>query len=98
MGFFCVLAQDLRKNQPINKKTFGSIFKNPLNASAGALIDEMGYKGFQYKNVQISEKHANFMINTEDCDFKDAILVINDIVKKVKAKKGIDLEPEVKIV
>jgi UDP-N-acetylmuramate dehydrogenase len=84
--------------QPLKAKTFGSIFKNPKNNSAGKILDDLGFRGYTYKNLQISEKHANFMVNLGNSDFQDIITLIKIIQTKVKNETGIKLELEVQII
>ena len=89
----------LRKaKQPLGEYTFGSIFENPAEISAGAIIDQLGYKGRQIGDAKISEKHANFMINMGNASFEDAVSLIEEIKKVVKQHRGIDLSLEVKII
>ena len=91
-------ASSLRKkNQPLRYRSAGSIFKNPKDTAAGYLIDKTGLKGKKIGGAQISEKHANFIINKENASSRDVIKLINIIEKKVKSKFGIKLELEIKI-
>lgn len=86
-----------KERHPINKKTFGCIFKNPPTKSAGKIIEDLGLKGYKYKNIQISTKHANFLINLGNVEFNDIIYVINKIKTQSKNELNIELEPEVHI-
>lgn len=91
--------QEYRKNtQPIDAKNAGSVFKNPEGLSAGKLIDEASLKGFRVNDAMVSEKHANFIINTHKATSSDIIKLINIIKKKVKEENNIDLELEQVIV
>ena len=65
-----------KKSQPLNKRSAGSLFKNPKNNSAGKLLDEAGLKGFSIGDAKISEKHANFFINDGDATSKDMLMLI----------------------
>ncbi|MDD4352333.1 MAG: UDP-N-acetylmuramate dehydrogenase [Candidatus Gracilibacteria bacterium] len=77
----------------------GSFFQNPVgDKSAGQLIEEAGLKGLRIGGAQISEKHANFILNVDNASFADLIELKNQIQKAVKDKFGIELEPEVVIV
>lgn len=77
-------------------KTAGCIFKNPTNGiSAGKLIDECGLKGLSKGDAQISQKHANFIINRSQASSSDILYLINKIKDKVNAQKGILLEEEI---
>ena len=92
-------ASNLRKkNQPLKYRSAGSIFKNPKKSlAAGYLIDKAGLKGEKIGGAQISEKHANFIINSDNASSRDVICLINMIEKKIKSKFNINLELEIKI-
>ncbi len=87
----------LRKTQPKYPRQFGSVFKNPPGMSAGKLIEEAGFKGFVYKNVQVSTIHANFILNFGN-SADDIYYVIRNIQERVYKLFGIKLEPEVNII
>lgn len=92
-------AQDGRKNtQPLNKRSAGSLFKNPANNSAGKLIDEAGLKGFSIGDAKISTKHANFLINDGKATSHDMIQIIKKVRNTVKERFNIMLELEVKLI
>ena len=86
-----------KKSQPLNKRSAGSLFKNPKNNSAGKLLDEAGLKGFSIGDAKISEKHANFFINDGDASSKDMIMLIKKAHKEVKDKFNVNLSLEVKL-
>ena len=92
-------ASNLRKkNQPLRYRSAGSIFKNPKqDLAAGYLIDKSGLKGKRIGGAQISEKHANFIINTDNASSSDVIGLINMMKKNVNSKFNIKLELEIKI-
>jgi UDP-N-acetylmuramate dehydrogenase len=88
-------------SQPIREKTGGSTFKNPLDSngeklSAWKLNDEAGMRGYRRGGAQVSEKHANFLINTGDATAADIEGLGEDVRAAVKAKHGIELEWEIK--
>ena len=87
---------EARKNQP-KGASFGSIFKNPPNDSAGRLIEAVGLKGYKTSNCELSAKHANFLINHGKGSFDEAFYLINLAKSKVKESFGIELETEVVI-
>lgn len=89
--------QERLTKQPLRERTFGSIFKNPKGDYAARLIEASGLKGFVFKSVKISEKHANFMVNLNDATYEDIIEFIALIKTEVKAKQGVDLKCEVHI-
>jgi UDP-N-acetylmuramate dehydrogenase len=85
-----------RKNaQPLDKPNTGSVFKNPLPEYAGKLIEEAGLKGFSMGQVQVSPKHANFIVNNGGATAREFVELVNHIREKVKEKSGIDLHTEV---
>lgn len=87
---------EARKNQP-KGASFGSIFKNPPNDSAGRLIEAVGLKGHKIGACELSAKHANFLINHGGGSFNEALELINLAKSEVKAKFGVELETEVVI-
>lgn len=95
--------QDLNKkryiSQPLKHKSAGCIFKNPTsNISAGFLIDSCGLKGVVQGDAEISQKHANFIINKGRASASDVLYLIKKIKTTVFNKTGILLEEEVKII
>jgi len=90
---------DYRKDrQPLEFPSAGSIFKNPSDISAGQLIDQCGLKGKRIGNVEISKKHANFIINLGDGKAEDVLKLIDLMKKQVKDKFNIQLEEEIQYV
>jgi UDP-N-acetylmuramate dehydrogenase len=87
-----------RAKHPLEYRNFGSIFKNPPDVPAGKIIDELGLKGTRIGDAQISEKHANFIVNRGQAKAGDILALIEMVRKKVREEKGIDLEPEVRII
>lgn len=85
-----------RRTQPVAERTFGSTFKNPPCCYAGALIEEVGLKGFRIGNAKISEKHANFIVNLGEAKAQDVLELIYLAKTKVYERFQILLEPEVK--
>ncbi len=86
-----------KRTQPLNWPTAGSTFRNPKDTFAAQLIEECGLKGFRVGNAEVSDKHANFIINLGDATAKDIESIIDHIESEVFRKKGIKLEREVKI-
>jgi len=84
--------------QPYHQPSFGSVFKNPKKNYAAKLIDDMGLKGFRIGGAEISTMHSNFIINTSSASSKDIFELITVIQQKVLQKKGIYLQPEVRMI
>lgn len=87
--------------QPIREKTGGSTFKNPDPAlsggrSAWACVDAIGMRGATRGDAQVSEKHANFLINRGAARAADIEGLGEEIIAKVKAQLGVDLHWEIK--
>ena len=72
-------------SQPLEYPSCGSVFRNPEGLFAGKLIEDIGLKGYRIGGAQVSEKHANFIINYDNAtskDIHDLILYVKDEVKK----------------
>lgn len=85
-------------SQPLEFPSAGSVFRNPPDNFAGKLIEDIGYKGKTINGAKVSDKHANFIINTGGATGKDIIQLINEIKEKVKEKYDIELILEQEIV
>ncbi|MGJ3242576.1 MAG: UDP-N-acetylmuramate dehydrogenase [Opitutales bacterium] len=85
--------QTRRKSQPRDPSA-GCIFKNPEGGFAGQLVDAAGLKGQRVGDAEVSETHANFIINTGQARAADVIALVNQIRQSVYAGHGIVLEPE----
>lgn len=90
------LLEKRKASQPLEYPSCGSVFKNPEGHSAGALIDSAGLKGSLCGGAQISEKHANFIVNKNNASASDVRTLIERAQEKVKEHYGIELQPEVK--
>ena len=84
-----------KSTQPLDKPSCGSTFKNPPGDSAGRLIDAAGLKGASEGGAQISEKHANFFVNTGNATAMDLYRLIKHARDTVADQFQIQLEPEV---
>ncbi|MBQ2946808.1 MAG: UDP-N-acetylmuramate dehydrogenase [Bacilli bacterium] len=82
------------ETQPLEYPSAGSVFRNPEGDFAGRLIEEIGYKGKSIGGAQVSEKHANFIINTGNATGEEVKELINDIKNKIKEKYNIELKVE----
>jgi len=96
--------REKRKGQPYGLPSCGCIFKNPLDpstqqpVSAGKLIDDLGLKGYRLGGAEISDKHANFMVNRSAASAEDFLALISLTHDIVRQKKGIELNVEVQVV
>ena len=90
---------DTRKSrQPWGMPNAGSVFKNPLDESAGKLIEAAGLKGRAVGGAQVSAKHANFIVNTGKATAADVLALMEIVKQAVLDVHGVRLEPEIKIV
>lgn len=81
-------------SQPLQWPSCGSTFKNPPGDKAGRLIDLCGLKGFRVGGAQVSDLHANFILNRGQATASDVLAVVRHIQDTVKSQKNIVLEPE----
>ena len=86
------------EKQPYHLPSFGSVFKNPKNNYAAKLIDELALKGYKVGDAEISTMHANFIVNNSSANSEDIFKLISLIQQKVLQKKGIFLQPEVRMI
>ena len=84
--------------QPLEYPSCGSVFKRPGGHFAGQLISEAGLKGYRIGGVEVSEKHAGFMVNVDNGTAKDYEDLIAHVIEAVEAHSGVRLEPEVRII
>lgn len=84
--------------QPLGQPNAGSVFRNPQGDHAARLIEECGLKGHALGGAMISDKHANFIVNTGNARATDIETLIETAHHAVKQKFGIDLEREVRII
>ncbi|MFH0988712.1 MAG: UDP-N-acetylmuramate dehydrogenase [bacterium] len=85
-------------NHPLNYPNSGSMFKNPPGNPAAKLIESVGLKGKRVGNAQISEKHANFIVNLGGAKAADIITLLELARRSVYQHSGILLEIEVKLI
>lgn len=84
--------------QPMDKASAGSTFKRPAKGYASALIHECGLQGKSVGGAMVSTKHAGFLINEDNATCKDFLQLVHEVQEEVKAKKGVDLELEVRFI
>ena len=87
-----------RDTQPLTMPNAGCAFKNPKPEAAGRLIEAVGLKGFRIGDAQVSDKHANFIVNRGEARAEDVMALIAQVRRTVQAKAGVKLELELKIV
>lgn len=85
-------------SQPLDYPSAGSVFRNPEGTYAGKIIEDLGLKGYQVGNAQVSEKHANFIINKGNCSASDIKEIIDYIKVRVKEEYNIKLRVEQRLV
>jgi UDP-N-acetylenolpyruvoylglucosamine reductase len=84
--------------QPTNKRTFGSVFKNPDHElSAGRMLEACGLKGFTSGGARISPMHANFIENSGGATSEDAVALIAEARRRALERFGVELRPEVQL-
>lgn len=85
--------------QPTNKRTFGSVFKNPEHdLTAGRMLEACGLKGHRIGGAQISPRHANFIENADGARAADAIALMTEARRRAHEQYGVELEHEVQFV
>jgi len=92
------LLEKRKLTQPLNWPTAGSTFRNPDGHFAAKLIEESGLKGYQIGGAQVSEKHANFIINKGNASASDIENLITYIKAEVFKQTKIKLETEIRII
>jgi UDP-N-acetylmuramate dehydrogenase len=84
--------------QPIQQPNAGSVFKNPEGDYSARLIEASGLKGYCIGGACVSEKHANFIVNTGTATAADIEQLIEHVARTVEQQQGVTLQREVRIV
>ncbi|PEP66202.1 MULTISPECIES: UDP-N-acetylmuramate dehydrogenase [Bacillus] len=92
------LTYKRESKQPLEYPSCGSVFKRPPNNFAGKLIQDSELQGTRIGGVEVSTKHAGFMVNVDNGTAQDYIDLIHFVQKTVKEKFGVTLEREVRII
>lgn len=86
-----------KSTQPYDKPSCGSVFRNPYPQAAGWLIEQIGLKGYQIGDAQVSHRHANFIVNCGKAKAEDIFCLIRYVQEKVESHWDLFLKPEVKM-
>lgn len=89
------IIEKRKGSQPLNKRSCGSTFKNPIGKKAWELINNAGCRGMKIGGAAISEKHCNFIINEDNATPDDIENLGEKIIQKVYENCGVKLEWEV---
>jgi UDP-N-acetylmuramate dehydrogenase len=87
-----------KRSQPLGLPSAGSVFVNPEGDSAGRLIESAGLKGARLGGAQVSDVHANFIVNTGGATAADVVGLVQMVRDAVKETHGIELRPELRFV
>jgi len=85
-----------KDTQPTNKRTFGSVFKNPPgNVGAGRMLELCGLKGYEIGGAMMSPKHANFIENAGGATTADCLALMTEARRRAREEFGVELQREV---
>lgn len=87
-----------KATQPLGLPSCGSVFRNPPGDYAARLIEAAGLKGYRIGGAEVSDKHANFIINRDNASAADVEQLIDHVQRTVADKHGVELVREVRIV
>ena len=88
-----------KATQPTNRRTFGSVFKNPSGElGAGRMLEECGLKGHRIGGATMSPMHANFIENAGGATSADCVALMNEARRRAREQFGVELEREVAFV
>jgi UDP-N-acetylmuramate dehydrogenase len=92
------MQAERKATQPTNKRTFGSVFKNPQHElGAGQLLEACGLKGYRIGDAVISARHANFIENAGSAQATDALALMAEARRRAHEQFGVVLEREVEL-
>lgn len=83
-----------RASQPTELPSCGSVFRNPPGDSAGRLIDRAGLKGLRVGDIEVSPRHANFLVNVGLGSARDALALVEIVEREVRDRFGVELVRE----
>src|SRR5690606_26639712 len=85
------------RTQPLHLPSAGSVFKNPPGDAAGRLIEAAGCKGLRRGGAEVSDRHANWIVNAGGATAADILALMIEVRQRVLARFGIGLEPEIRL-
>ena len=92
------LIAQRKATQPTNKRSFGSVFKNPEHElGAGQMLEACGLRGHTIGGAMISPMHANFIENAGDATTADALALMAEARRRAREQFGVELEHEVRL-
>ncbi|MFA7148712.1 MAG: UDP-N-acetylmuramate dehydrogenase [Syntrophomonadaceae bacterium] len=91
-------ARRREEKQPLDKPSAGSTFRRPPGFYVGPMLEELGFKGYQIGDAQVSSKHAGFIVNNGNATARDVLDLIAYIQQKAQERFGVDLQPEIRVV
>jgi len=92
------LLEKRSATQPLHLPNAGSVFRNPTGDHAARLIESCGLKGLRIGGAQVSQKHANFIVNIANASATDIESLMVKVRETVAEKTGVQMQPEVKII
>ncbi len=98
MDVLKTMLERRKTTQPLGLPSCGSVFRNPPGDHAARLIEAAGLKGHRIGGAEVSEKHANFIINREDASATDIEELIEHVRQTVLEQHGVSLKHEIRIV
>ena len=87
-------ADSRKRNQPTDQPSCGSVFLKPPGDFAGRLVEEAGLKGARVGGAQVSEKHANFIVNLGQATSKEILALVERVEHEVERRFGVRLVRE----
>ena len=90
--------KERKAKQPLGQRSAGSVFKNPPGDFAARLIEKAGLKGKRLGGAQVSNKHANFIVNLGDATAEDIYNLMKMVQQEVYNQFKVLLEPEIILV
>jgi len=87
-----------RENQPLDKPSAGSVFRNPPGVPAGKVIERCGLKGLRVGGAAVSNKHANFIVNLGGATAAEVRELVRKVKEAVREKEGLELQEEIEMI